>query len=97
MLTTLEFNFLYYKLQLCFIYHVHYTPFTCDNWFLKFQDFETYFEILKFTNSTSFVCFLNVSSTLLSFQFNLFVVHYKIGAQHYQNQQNHTHENMHKN
>jgi hypothetical protein len=97
MLTTLEFNFLYYKLQLYFIYHVHYTPFACDKFFLKFQDFQTYFEFLKFTNSTFCVCFLIVNNMLLSFQFNLFVVHYKIGAQHYQNQQNHTHKNMHTN
>jgi hypothetical protein len=35
MLTTLGFNFLYHKLQLCFICHVHYTPFTHGKIILK--------------------------------------------------------------
>jgi len=36
MLTTLVFCFLYHKIQLCFVCHTHYTPFTCDKRLLKF-------------------------------------------------------------
>jgi hypothetical protein len=36
MLTTLGFCFLYHKLQLCFVCHAHYTPFTCGKKPLKF-------------------------------------------------------------
>jgi hypothetical protein len=36
MLTILGFCFLYYKLQLCFVCHAHYTPFTCGKGLLKF-------------------------------------------------------------
>jgi len=54
MLIILGFKFLYYKLQICFICHVHYTPFTCDKIFLKIWNFQTYFEFLKFQNSTIF-------------------------------------------
>jgi hypothetical protein len=48
MLTTLGFCFLYHKLQLRFVCHAHYTPFTCGKELLKNKKFETYFELLKF-------------------------------------------------
>ncbi len=35
MLNILHFSFLYHKLQLCFIYYVHYTPSICDKPLLK--------------------------------------------------------------
>ncbi len=54
MLTTLGFYFLYYKVQLCFVCHAHYTPFTCGKEPLKIEIFEKYFEFLKTSNSTSF-------------------------------------------
>jgi len=50
MLTTLfiYFNF-YYKLQLFFVCHAHYNPFTCGKGLLKILNFEKYFEfIFKF-------------------------------------------------
>jgi hypothetical protein len=43
-LITLGFSFLYYKLQLCLICHVHHTPFSCGKRILKIKDFETCFE-----------------------------------------------------
>jgi hypothetical protein len=45
MLTTLGFHF--HKLQLCFICHAHYIPFKRGKGFLKFENFEKYFEFLK--------------------------------------------------
>jgi len=36
MWTTLGFFFLYQKIQLCFVCHAHYNPFTCGKRFLKF-------------------------------------------------------------
>ncbi len=35
MLIILGFYFLYHKLQLCFVCHAHYTPFTCGKGLLK--------------------------------------------------------------
>jgi hypothetical protein len=42
MLIILDLGLLYHNL--C---HVHYIPFTCDKEFLKFWDFEKYFELKK--------------------------------------------------
>jgi hypothetical protein len=47
MLTTLGFCFLYHKLQLCFVCHAHYTPFTCGKGLLIILKLEKYFEFLK--------------------------------------------------
>jgi hypothetical protein len=54
MITILEYNFLYHKLQKKFICHVHYTSFTCDKRLLKFLDSKTYFEFFFNSNSTTF-------------------------------------------
>jgi len=54
MLITLGFCFLYHKLQLFFVCHAHYTPFTCVKGLLKIKKFEKYFEFLNFFNSISF-------------------------------------------
>jgi hypothetical protein len=50
----LGFCFLYHELQLCFLWHAHYTPFTCDKKLLKILKFEKYFEFLKVSNFMSF-------------------------------------------
>jgi hypothetical protein len=47
MLTTLGFCLLYHKLQLCFVCHAHYTPFTCGKGLLKILKIEKYFEFFK--------------------------------------------------
>jgi len=47
-LTSLCFCFLYHKLQLCFLCHAHYTPFTCGKGLLNFFFFENYFEFFNF-------------------------------------------------
>jgi hypothetical protein len=72
MLIILSFNFLYHKLQLCFIFHVHYILFTCGKKNLKIQKFGTYFEFSKKSNFIKFEIvsvFLNMGNKLLSFQF----------------------------
>jgi hypothetical protein len=46
MLTTLV--FVSCKLQICFVCHAHYTPFTCGKVRLKISIFEKYFEYLNF-------------------------------------------------
>jgi hypothetical protein len=50
MLITLGFCFLYHELQLCFVCHAHYTPFTCGKGLLKILKFGKYFEFLKNLN-----------------------------------------------
>ncbi len=53
-LTTLGFCFLYHKLQLCFIYHAHYIPFTCGKGLLIILKFEKYFKFLRILNFISY-------------------------------------------
>jgi hypothetical protein len=64
MLITLDFFFLYHKLQFCFVSHSHYTLFTYGKGLLKFQK---YFKFQK--NSIPYLqnCewFLNVCNRLL--------------------------------
>jgi hypothetical protein len=47
MLTTLCFFLLYHKLQLFFLCHAHYTPFTCGKGLLKILKIKKYFEFFK--------------------------------------------------
>ncbi len=54
MRTILGFSFLYYKLQLLLICHLHYTPFVCGKRNLKMKDFETYFELKNISNAIKF-------------------------------------------
>jgi hypothetical protein len=71
MLIILSFSFLYRKLQLCFIFHVHYILFTCGKKNLKI---ETYFEFsknIKFHKIWNCECFLNMVNKLLPSQFFL--------------------------
>jgi len=53
MLTIVSFFFLYCKLQLFLVCHVHYISFTCGKGLSKKINFETYFEI--FFNSNFFL------------------------------------------
>jgi hypothetical protein len=69
MLTTLGFCFLYHKLQHFFLYHAHYTPFTCGK--KKFENLNFLKTTLNFSNFKipyllKCECFLNFSSRLLS-------------------------------
>jgi hypothetical protein len=61
----------YYKWQLCFVCHAHYTPFTCGKRLLKFENFEKYSEFLKklIPHLLNYECSLNVGSRLLSSKF----------------------------
>ncbi len=70
MLPTLGFNFLYHKLQLLFICHTT-TPYLSHKGFLKFGDFETYFEFQKISSSITLncECFLSVVCRSLSSKF----------------------------
>jgi len=47
MITTLNFNYLYDKPKIWSICHMHYDPFTSNNWFLKFEKIEIIFSISK--------------------------------------------------
>jgi len=67
MLTTLGSCFLYHKMQLCFVCHAHYTPFTCGKGLLKILKFLKCFE--NFPYLLNCECFLNLGSRLLSSKF----------------------------
>jgi hypothetical protein len=54
MLIILSFSFLFHKLQLCFVFHVHYILITCGKKKLKIQKFRTSLNFLKISNSTNF-------------------------------------------
>jgi hypothetical protein len=71
MITILEYNFLYHKLQKKFICHVHYTSFTCDKRLLKFLDSKTYFEffLIQIPQHLNCECFFTMGNRLLSLQF----------------------------
>jgi hypothetical protein len=62
----LWFSFLYHKIKICFICHVHYTTFTCGKWLLKLI-YSKYFKISQISNCE---CFWNVGNQLTSSQKN---------------------------
>jgi hypothetical protein len=71
MFIILRLIFMYFKLKLCSIHHICYTPYICDKTLLTFWKFKTYFEFSKNLNSAFFKLsiFKNMSNSLL---FNFF-------------------------
>jgi hypothetical protein len=69
MLINFYFILFYYKLQLCFRCHVHYTPFTHGKWLFKFLNFVQYiyiYFIFKRSQLSNCEFFLNVDNQLIS-------------------------------
>jgi hypothetical protein len=72
-LNFLKLNLMSYKLQPCFIHHVHYTPFICGKtllkfWNSKFSNVHTLnFQSFKIPHFWNCECFFYVSNMLLSF------------------------------
>ncbi len=71
MLITLGFCSLYHKLQLCFVCHAHYTPFTCDKRLLNFKFFYNTlnFKKIKIPCLLNFEYFSNANNRFISYKF----------------------------
>ncbi len=71
MLITLSVCSLYHKLQLCFVCHAHYTPFTCDKRLLKFKFKENTLNFKEFQilHLLGFEYFSNVNNRFISYKF----------------------------